>query len=49
MDELKYGQLDTGFGSGRRAISSTDVHTEVLNTDFIMGGEEHTRDCGQAY
>ena len=42
MDELKYGQLDTGSWSGRCAIGSANVCAKVSNTDLVMGSEEYT-------
>lgn len=40
MDELKYGQLDTGSWSSRSTISSANVYTKIFNTDAILGGQE---------
>ena len=40
MDELKYGQLDTGSWSGRSAIGSANVYIEIFNANTILGGQE---------
>ena len=40
MDELKYGQLDTGSWGSRSTLSSADVYTKIFNTDAILGGQE---------
>ncbi len=40
MDELKYGQLDSGSWSSGSALSSADVYTKVFDADNVMGGQK---------
>ena len=49
MDELKHGQLDTGSWSGRGTIGGTDVCVKIFDAYIIMGSQEYTRYCSQAY
>ena len=40
MDELRNGQLDTGFRGSRGTLSSANVYTKVFNTNYVMGDKE---------
>ena len=42
MDELKYGQLDTGSWGSRSTISGADVYIEIFNADIVLGSQEYT-------
>jgi len=40
MDELKYGQLDTGPRGSGSALSGANVYIKISNSDNVMGDKE---------